>query len=247
MSCSVAYLIDLLIAARNLMVMVCTSHIPSNASSRPVRAACLERDEIRESHRGTKQTAAHLLHTVLTAGDDRVATLHTVAAPTASYRPPAWRSSWTATTNTAPMPGNSTPPKPAPAKPPTNASPPHSRLPNATAAAIRSMDSNYERAQRLLEQQNPKTFLGYAQPPRSNPQATGPRAPVFPSMKVTWTTAYKEARGGTNDRPAYKRLHESGTTDNGGSDMSRRQQRHWFGPRRKRVETPRQTAWRFFA
>jgi conjugative relaxase-like TrwC/TraI family protein len=37
---------------------------------------------IHQIHRGTKYTAAHLLHTIVTAGDDRAATMHTVAART---------------------------------------------------------------------------------------------------------------------------------------------------------------------
>jgi conjugative relaxase-like TrwC/TraI family protein len=37
---------------------------------------------IHQIHRGTKQTAAHLLHTILTTGDARARTMHTVAART---------------------------------------------------------------------------------------------------------------------------------------------------------------------
>ncbi|MDT5255962.1 MAG: hypothetical protein QOD10_1042 [Mycobacterium sp.] len=37
---------------------------------------------IHQMHRGTKHTAAHALHTILTANDDRPRTMHTVAART---------------------------------------------------------------------------------------------------------------------------------------------------------------------
>jgi hypothetical protein len=37
---------------------------------------------IHRMHRGTKQAAAHVLHTILTVNDDRAATMHTVAART---------------------------------------------------------------------------------------------------------------------------------------------------------------------
>ena len=83
---------------------------------------------IHQTQRGTKHAAARALHTTVTANDDRAATMHTVAERTdRDLLPHTWRPFSTATINaapTAPRPGNNTPPNTAPAKPPTNASPP---------------------------------------------------------------------------------------------------------------------------
>jgi conjugative relaxase-like TrwC/TraI family protein len=110
---------------------------------------------IHQMYRGTKHSAAHYLRMIL-ANDDRAATMHAVAAHTnRDLLPPMLRPCWTATTNAAPpapRPGGSTPPKPAHAKPHTNASPPPASRPpsgNAAAVQIRGMGSNYERAEQL--------------------------------------------------------------------------------------------------
>ncbi|MGO8941532.1 MAG: MobF family relaxase [Mycobacterium sp.] len=44
---------------------------------------------IHQMHRGTKHTAAHALHTIVTANDDRALTMHTIAARTARNSLPA--------------------------------------------------------------------------------------------------------------------------------------------------------------
>ncbi|BBZ12076.1 hypothetical protein MBRA_22710 [Mycobacterium branderi] len=102
---------------------------------------------IHQMRRGTKHAAAHALHTIATANDDRARTMHTVAAATAR------------------KPGADTPPKTAPAKSPTNASStPASRpLGASTAAAVaaaRDTGSNCERGEQL-QATEPETVLCY--------------------------------------------------------------------------------------
>lgn len=114
---------------------------------------------IYQIHRGTKHAAAHALHTILTGNDDRVRTMHTVAARTERKllsaivaallerndqrrgdRAQAWRTH-SAQTRAA--------------KPHSNASPsPDSRLLSASGAATKGMDSNSGSAKTPMSQQH---------------------------------------------------------------------------------------------
>src|SRR6202008_4340278 len=106
-------------------------------------------------------------------------------APTATCCPPASRPYWTATTNAAPTahrPGADTMPKPAPAKPPTNASPsPASRLLSASGAAAaaeaRDTGSNYERGEQLKAAE-PRSLLVLPLAPWPRSHRRGARLPA---------------------------------------------------------------------